>query len=264
MKIKNVFLLFISLLLTSCSVGNIHVYDYQTTIELSLVDGKTYDFYVGYKYCFKNKDNYFSIIDYDQELFEFNENKASNILYPLKEFENSCLTISINDNDPIKIYVNCTLPKEYNTTIKDIEYRIIDNKVEKLISYSKPIFERRKISIDEYLFGDKIEIAHLGDLYQQAITGGEFIFNNNGRYLFSNKIDSEFVELVINEDYSLSLLNESEKILVNEFIDNDGHSIVITTEQYDFDCLTNFAPQTKLYGVINEDNIIKSLYAFNK
>ena len=36
--------LFISLLLTSCSVGNIHVYDYQTTIELSLVDGETYDF----------------------------------------------------------------------------------------------------------------------------------------------------------------------------------------------------------------------------
>ena len=264
MKIKNIFLLFISLLLTSCSVGNIHVYDYQTTIELSLVDGETYDFYVGYRYCFKNKDNYFSIIDYDQELFEFKENKVSNILYPLKEFENSCLTLSINDNDPIKIYVNCTLPKEYNTTIKDIEYRIKDNKVEKLISYSKPIFERREISIDEYLIGDKIEIAHLGDLYQQAITGGEFVFNNNGRYLFSNKIDSKFVELVINEDYSLSLLNESEKILVNEFIDNDGHSIVITTEQYDFDYLTNFALQTKLYGVINEDNIIKSLYAFNK
>ena len=128
MKIKNIFLLFISLLLTSCSVGNIHVYDYQTTIELSLVDGETYDFYVGYRYCFKNKDNYFSIIDYDQELFELNENKVSNILYPLKEFENSCLTLSINDNDPIKIYVNCTLPKEYNTTIKDIEYRIKDNK----------------------------------------------------------------------------------------------------------------------------------------
>ena len=51
---------------------------------------------------------------------------------------------------------------------------------------------------------------------------------------------------------------------MNEFIDNDGHSIVITTEQYDFDYLTNFALQTKLYGVINEDNIIKSLYAFNK
>lgn len=264
MKIKNIFLLFISLLLTSCSVGNIHVYDYQTTIELSLVDGKTYDFYVGYKYCFKNKDNYYSIIDYDQELFEFKQDIANKILYPLKEFENSCLTLSIDDNEPIKIYANCTFPKEYNITIKDIEYRIKDNKIEKLISYSKPIFERREISIDDYLIGDKIEIAHLGDLYQQAMVGGEFIFNNNGRYLFSNKIDSEFVELVINEDYSLSLLNENEKILVNEFIDNDGHSIVITTEQYDFDYLTYFTPQTKLYGVINEDNIIKSLYAFNK
>ena len=35
-------------------------------------------------------------------------------------------------------------------------------------------------------------------------------------------------------------------------------------DEYDFDYLTNFALQTKLYGVINEDNIIKSLYAFNK
>ena len=102
MKRKIVLLVILSFLLTSCSVGSIHVYDYQTSIELSLVDGKTYDFYVGYKYCFKNKDNYYSIIDYDQELFEFKQDIANKILYPLKEFENSCLTLSIDDNEPIK------------------------------------------------------------------------------------------------------------------------------------------------------------------
>lgn len=261
MKRKIVLLVILSFLLTSCSVGSIHVYDYQTSIELSLVDGKTYDFYVGYKYCFKNKDNYYSIIDYDQELFEFKQDIANKILYPLKEFENSCLTLSIDDNEPIKIYANCTFPKEYNITIKDIEYRIKDNKIEKLISYSKPIFERREISIDEYLIGDKIEIAHLGDLYQQAMVGGEFVFNNNGRYLFSNKIQSEFVELIINEDYTLSLYNDKENKLVNEFLDNEGKPIVITSKQYDYDYLTSFASNTKLYGVIDESKIIKSLYS---